>query len=136
MPRSELFLAGGGTTVRGYDEESLGPRVGSETWGGLALIVLNTELRLPLFWRLAGAFFLDAGNAWADYRQISVSRFTRAWTDSDYSPLDVAYGIGVGLRFETIVGPVRLDYGLKVGRGQRDAFGSTSAWHFALGQAF
>ncbi len=138
VPIDERYFAGGGTTVRGYEEESLGAREEGQTQsrGGLALLVLNAELRFRLFWRLGAAFFMDAGNVWADYEQITWSRFTRPWTHSDYSELDVAYGVGTGLRLGTPVGPLRLDYGFKIGRGHRRVSGSDSAWHLSLGQAF
>jgi outer membrane protein insertion porin family len=136
VPIGERFFAGGGTSVRGYQDESLGPRVDGQSQGGLVLLLLNTELRFPLFWRLGGVAFLDAGNVWADYKQLTWSRFTGSWTDSDFSDLDVAWGVGTGLRFHTPVGPVRLDYAVKVGQGYRSVSGRDAEWHLNLGQAF
>lgn len=133
----ERFRAGGGTTVRGYPEESLGPyseEDPDQNLGGLALILLNAELRMALFGRLGAVVFIDAGNVWSDYRQIKLSAFGHAWQRKAYSELDVAYSVGTGLRFRTPVGPLRLDYGLKVGRDERtDGRGE---WHLSLGQAF
>ncbi len=133
----ERFRAGGGTTVRGYREESLGPyseEDPDQNLGGLALILLNGELRMALFGRLGAVVFVDAGNVWSDYRQIKLSAFGHAWQREDYSELDVAYSVGTGLRFRTPVGPLRLDYGLKVGRDHRSA--GRGEWHLSLGQAF
>jgi outer membrane protein assembly factor BamA len=136
VPLGERFFAGGGTSVRGYEEESLGPLRGGQSEGGLVLIVINTEARFPLFWKMGGVVFLDAGNVWADPEDITWSCFTRSWTSSDFSELDVAYGVGAGLRFHTPVGPVRLDYGVKIGQGYRSVSGRDSEWHLNLGQAF
>ncbi len=137
VPLDERFFAGGGTTVRGYAEESLGPVTDEgQPTGGLALLVLNAELRFPLFGQLGGTLFLDAGNVWADHREIKWSRFSRGWTSSTYSSRNAAYGIGAGLRFATPVGPIRLDYGLKMGRGWRSNGASDHEWHLSLGQAF
>ena len=133
----ERFRAGGATTVRGYSQESLGPYSAddpNQDLGGLALILLNAELRMALFARVGAAVFIDAGNVWSDYRQIKLSRFGHAWRREPYSELDVAYSIGCGLRFRTPVGPLRLDYGFKVGRDRhRDDRGE---WHLSLGQAY
>lgn len=135
VPFEERFRAGGGTTVRGHAEGSLGPySAGNQVLGGLVLLVMNTEVRFPLFWEFGGAVFLDAGNVWADYRDISWSRWANGWKRADYSPLDAVYGMGGGVRLRTPVGPVRLDYGLKLGR-ERPGSGR-GEWHFSLGQAF
>jgi outer membrane protein assembly complex protein YaeT len=135
VPFEERFRAGGGTTVRGYAEGSLGPYSGDgQALGGLALALFNAELRFPLIWEFAGAFFLDAGNVWEDFSSMTASNWLNAWKGAAYSPHDVAYGFGGGLRFHTPVGPLRLDYGIKVGRGRPGT--GQSEWHFSLGQAF
>jgi outer membrane protein insertion porin family len=136
VPLGERFFTGGGTSVRGYAEESLGPRQDGQSQGGLVLLLLNAEVRFPLLWRMGGVIFLDAGNVWSDYKQITWSCFTRAWTASDFDERDVAYGLGAGLRFNTPVGPVRLDYAVKIGQGYRDLSGQDYEWHLNLGHAF
>jgi outer membrane protein assembly factor BamA len=92
------FLAGGEYSVRGYENESLGPTetLGDLTLavGGEALFVLNEELRVPLPWDLVGLVFLDAGNVWAD--------------PSDFGR-DLATSLGLGLRADTPIGLLRLD---------------------------
>ncbi|MCK4415196.1 MAG: BamA/TamA family outer membrane protein [Candidatus Eisenbacteria sp.] len=136
VPFDERFRAGGGTSVRGLAEKSLGPySADGQPLGGLALLLLNTELRFDLFWQLGGAIFLDAGNVWEDYRQITWSRWTRAWTGDSYSELDAAYSIGGGVRLRTPVGPLRLDYGVQVSTHRRPGT-RRGEWHFSLGQAF
>ena len=136
VPFDERFRAGGGTTVRGYPEKSLGPYTADgQPLGGLALLVLNTEMRFSLFWQLGAAIFLDAGNVWEDYRQITWSRWSHGWSGGAYSDLDAAYSAGLGLRMWTPVGPLRLDYGWKVNEHWRPG-SEPGEWHFSLGQAY
>jgi len=135
VPFDERFRAGGGTTVRGHAEKSLGPYEGGQSLGGLALIVANAELRFPILWQFAGAVFLDAGNVWEDYRQITAVRWSHGLRRDAFSELDVNYSVGVGLRLRTPVGPVRLDYGSSLNRALRPGTSRTE-WHFSLGQAF
>ncbi len=133
----ERFRAGGGTTVRGYREESLGPYDAEDPdqeLGGLTLFLFNTELRFDLIGRIGAVLFIDGGNVWSDYHDIKASHFGHAWQRADYSELHVAYSVGSGLRFRTPVGPLRLDYGLKVGRAPRSS--GPREWHLSLGQAF
>lgn len=136
IPYEERFQLGGGTTVRGYQEKSLGRRRSSGTpIGGTALLLGNAEVRFPLVSILGGAIFLDAGNVWADPDEIRWEHFTKGWTRGTHNPLDVAYGVGMGLRIQTPVGPFRIDYGTKVGRG-RPPGERPSELHLSLGQAF
>jgi outer membrane protein insertion porin family len=136
VPFDERFRAGGGTTVRGYEEKSLGPRTSDgQALGGLALLMFNTEVRFPIFWQFAGAVFLDAGNVWEDYRQITWSSWGRGWSGGSYSELNAAYSVGAGLRWRTPVGPLRLDYGVKVNPNRRPGT-EPGQWHFSLGQAY
>jgi len=136
VPLGERFFAGGGSSVRGYEDESLGPRQDGQSQGGLFQLLLSTELRFPLVWRIGGVAFVDAGNVWADYRELSWSRFTHSWTEARFSERDVAYGVGAGLRLGTPVGPLRLDYAVKIGRGYRSVSDQDAEWHLNLGQAF
>ena len=118
---SERFFAGGANTVRGYAQDSLGPRspIFDEAEGGNSLLIFNQEVRLPLFWRLGAVGFIDAGSVFETARDISVG--------------DLAVGAGLGLRLLTPVGTLRLDYGFALTREEGDRLGRL---HFALGQAF
>jgi translocation and assembly module TamA len=92
MPSSHRFFAGGDTSVRGYDYKQLGP-VGSngDVVGGRYLLVGSAEVDYLVAesWRVAA--FYDAGNA----------------LDSLSEPLK--NGAGVGVRWQSPIGPVRLD---------------------------
>lgn len=121
LPISERFFSGGSTTLRGFEFEQAGPRdrVTGEPRGGNLLLVLNEELRFPLFWRVGGVVFTDVGNV---FRRVT-----------DFELDDVTVTVGAGLRFDTPVGPIRVDYGYltnpPLGVG-------SSAVHISFGQAF
>ena len=120
LPRwlaSERFFAGGGNTVRGYAQDSLGPFGVAE--GGNALVVLNQEIRVPVGAGLSGVGFVDLGNVFASTRNILLRRLRTA--------------VGLGLRLESPVGLVRLDYGLPVGNRPD---GPRGRFFASLGQAF
>lgn len=125
VPLSERFFAGGDSTLRGFERDGVGPRDvdpvsgASRPAGGEALLLVNEELRFPIFWRLKGVVFYDAGNV---YRKLS-----------DADPFDLRHAAGVGLRLETPIGPLRLEYGRKLDREPGE---SESELFFAIGSAF
>jgi outer membrane protein assembly complex protein YaeT len=117
---SERFFAGGGSTVRGYAEGTLGPRdVFGDAAGGNALLVLNEELRFPIVWRLRGVGFLDAGNVFA--------------TVGDVGFADLRVGAGFGLRVLTPFALLRIDLGTPVSPRPGE---SRTRWFFSIGQVF
>jgi outer membrane protein insertion porin family len=136
VPYQDRFFLGGATTLRGYRRDEVGP-LGTDgfTRGGTVLVLANAELRFPIFWRFQGGLFLDAGNIWADPADLKARRFIGAF-GSDFSPLDLRYSLGVGLRAVTPVGPLRLDYGRKIGTGVGSAYARAWDVHVSLGHAF
>ena len=128
LPASERFFAGGDTTVRGFSLDRLGTdatisSTGFPT-GGNGLIVLNAELRATVIGGIGAVGFLDAGNV-----------FPRA-TDLDFGQLRVT--AGVGLRYQSPVGPIRIDLGFKLDRRELapGRLERRSVLHVSLGQAF
>ncbi len=117
---SERFFAGGATSVRGFKQNSLGPvdEYGNPI-GGAAMLIVNNELRFPLYRVLDGAVFLDAGNV---YRTVS-----------DLDPLDLRYGAGVGLRVNTRYVLLRFDMGVNLFPKPGE---SRVRFYFSVGQAF
>jgi outer membrane protein assembly complex protein YaeT len=113
------FFGGGGTTVRGFPNNSLGPTIGGEAIGGMGTLVLNNEIRFPLWKFVDGVGFFDAGNVWERANQISFG--------------DLRAGTGFGLRIRNPFVVLRLDYGFKVGRRPGESMG---AFFFSIGQAF
>ncbi len=126
LPISDLFFAGGATTVRGYPEQLLGPTTfDSEGYknkaiGGKLLYLMNVEIRIPIYWLFVGEIFLDGGNVW---REIS-----------DFDPTEIKFSTGLGLVLLTPVGPIRFDYGVKLNKEDSDK--TRDAFHFGLYFAF
>lgn len=121
MP-TERFFAGGGNTVRGYAQDSLGPGgpgPGGIPAGGHALLILNQEVRVPLWKRFGAVGFIDAGNVFRSVRTVSLR--------------DLRVGAGFGLRFQSPVGLLRLDYGFALPRRPDEPRGR---FFVSLGQAF
>lgn len=120
IPASDRFFLGGGSSLRGYTENSLGPLSASgDPLGGRTLLLANGELRRPLFWKFWGSMFADVGNIWE--RPV------------DFSLGDLRITTGAGLQFLTVVGPIRIDYGRRVVRGAAQPGGRV---HFSILYAF
>lgn len=116
VPESELFFSGGGSTLRGFPLNGAGeqrniPVCGNPSdpatctqiqvpVGGRELFILNSEFRIPirLMKNLGVATFYDGGNV---FRGVGFGGFSQ-----DYSNT-----VGIGLRYKTPVGPVRVDWG-------------------------
>jgi len=115
VPESLKWRAGGDESVRGYAYRTLGPLVDGAVGSGLSLFTASAELArpfldsMPSLW---GAVFVDAGNA----------------ADS-FSALKPVFGLGVGVRWRSPVGPLRLDlaYGTETRKPRL---------HFSVGIAF
>ena len=115
-----FFKAGGSQTVRGYEDESLSAvDLFGVPVGGPELLVLNGEVRFPIFKWFKGVLFVDAGNT-----------FTKA-DDITFDAL--AVGTGFGLRINTPLAPIRLDLAYPLDRRPGD---QRYRWHFSIGQMF
>jgi outer membrane translocation and assembly module TamA len=128
LPASERFFAGGDTTVRGFSLDRLGSDAtispsGFPT-GGNSLVVLNAELRTAVVGSLGVVGFVDAGNV-----------FPRA---GDLSLQALRAAAGFGLRYQSPIGPIRMDLGFKLDRRELapGRLERRSVLHISLGQAF
>ena len=147
LPASERFFAGGDTTVRGFALDRLGVHEGqlppdrlSEATidskgfpkGGNAMLVLNSEIRFPLLGNLGAVAFLDAGNVFDRVGSLALGKIRGA--------------VGVGIRYRSPIGPIRVDVGFKLDQGRflkerEDGTLTTdrerlTALHVSIGQAF
>ncbi len=94
LPPSERFFAGGDNSIRGYDIDALGPLdAAGQVIGGRYLGVLSLELEKTIVGNWGIAAFVDAGNAFA----------------GEGASTGIKTGVGLGLRWRSPVGPVRVD---------------------------
>jgi outer membrane protein assembly factor BamA len=116
VPTSQLFFSGGGTSLRGFPIDEAGPQrlvpfcnvlQGQSGCvnvtvpvGGKQLFILNSEARFPLgiMKALGGVVFYDGGNV---YSAINLHNFADNYSNT----------IGIGLRYATPIGPIRIDFG-------------------------
>ncbi len=136
IPSEDRYRLGGANTIRGFVQDELnGTTAPDQPAGGLVELLGNLELRIPLVWRISAVPFLDAGNVWQDRTFISWESLVPHRNRAEVSPFDVRYSYGAGLRFDTPLGPVRLDYAHKwnIPEGSKEG---KERWHVALGQAF
>ena len=108
VPLPERFFGGGNTTDRGFPDEQAGPRDTSTGFplGGTALFFNQVELRFPLVGEnIGGVLFHDMGNVYSSLGNLSFRTSQRNLQDFDY----MVHAVGFGVRYQTPVGPVRLD---------------------------
>ncbi|UCE72334.1 MAG: outer membrane protein assembly factor BamA [Nitrospiraceae bacterium] len=119
LPLVERFFLGGRTTVRGFENDSLGPKgANNSPTGGNLFVLGNSELRMDIGRGFGVVAFLDSGNVWKLIEDVGTK---------------LRYTAGAGLRYKTPVGPVRIDYGHKL---DREPYESQGEVHFSFGHAF
>ena len=120
IPSTHRFYAGGGGSVRGYRFRSLSP-LGptNEVIGGRSLFEGSLEARIKITDTIGLVPFVDAGGA-----------FEPAYPDFS-QPL--RYSAGLGLRYYTAVGPIRVDVAMPLNRREDD---NRWALYIGIGQAF
>jgi len=121
IPIQERFFNGGEYTIRSFREDEAGPKSNGEPIGGEAFTSMNVELRFPLFVLdgLQGAVFGDTGTLTEDAKDFGGGRYF--------------FGVGSGLRYNTPVGPFRLDFAWNPDRADgEDLF----VVHFGVGYPF
>jgi outer membrane protein insertion porin family len=124
LPLPERFFAGGDYGPRGFPVDGVGPQfVGSDgklyPTGGNALLLGGAELRYDVRRSLQLAGFLDLGNVYPEVRDLGFS--------------DLRRSAGLGVRYKTPIGPIRLDWGYVLDRRPGE---SSSHVHLTIGHAF
>ena len=105
LPPYEAFSLGGSSSVRGYDEGALS--------SGRSYVEASVEYRFPLFSVLSGALFVDVGS--------DLGTTTEPAEILNKNGTGVGYGLGV--RVQSPLGPIRIDYGLNDDGDSRINFG-------------
>ncbi|MFB5065649.1 MAG: outer membrane protein assembly factor [Candidatus Wallacebacter cryptica] len=113
LPNSELYRIGGSETLRGYD-------FGQEGLVGDKVLLVNTELRFPIYDFISGVVFADIGKAWEPDQNIDLTEML----DSN--------SFGLGVRLDTPLGLLRLDYGW----GLNEEAKREGQFYFGLGHTF
>lgn len=120
LPLGRRFFPGGEGNVRGYREGRAGPRgPDGRLIGAEVSSVLNFELEQALTRQLSAVVFVDGGLTAASF--------------SDYPGNELRVSAGLGLRYDTVIGPARLEYGHNVVREAGDQVGEI---HLSLGYPF
>jgi outer membrane protein assembly complex protein YaeT len=124
LPLPERFFAGGAFGPRGWPVDEVGPKIVTPEGevfptGGNALLLGGAELRYDLTRSFQVATFVDVGNVYPEVRNLSIP--------------DLRKSVGLGVRYLTPIGPIRLDYGHKIHRLPGEAPGRL---HLTIGYAF
>ncbi|WP_028485010.1 autotransporter assembly complex family protein [Thioalkalivibrio sp. ALE17] len=111
LPSSLRFYAGGDASIRGYGYQRVGPRnEDGDVIGGRHKVVGSLEYDYPVVGNWSAAAFVDAGNV-----------------VNEWDEFDPVYGVGIGVRWRSPVGPIRVD--LAHGPDSEDDF----RIHFSMG---
>jgi translocation and assembly module TamA len=119
IPANRRFFAGGGGSVRGFRYRTLGPTFLGSPIGGRSLLEGSLEARIKITDTIGIVPFVDAGTAFA----------------SSYPDFDerIRVAAGLGLRYYTSIGPIRLDVATPLNRERGDR---NFAIYLGIGQAF
>jgi outer membrane translocation and assembly module TamA len=127
VPFCRRYWLGGASSLRGWGRFDVAPLYSGIPIGGHTMLESSAELRAPVWRNLSAVLFVDAGNVW-----------NNAW---DLNLNDLRYDVGPGLRYNTPVGPFRVDLGYQLnpipgllvnGKPEPRRF----RVHFSIGQAF
>jgi len=128
VPFFKRYFLGGSSSLRGWGRFEVSDLSGTGLpIGGHSMLEMSAEVRAPLYAKITGVVFVDAGSV-----------ELRAW---DIAFKDMRYDVGPGLRYATPVGPVRVDLGYQLNPIPGllvDGLPEARRWriHFSLGQAF
>ncbi len=122
VPLFDRMFLGGSNTVRGFEYRAIGPQdINDEPLGGKLSVWHSVEYMFPIISRVYGACFIDTGNV---YEKIG-----------DFGDRDMNVGIGLGVRLNLPIGPMKFDYGFPI---VTDEFTDDEdpQFHFSMGTSF
>ena len=111
MPLSQRFALGGSDTLRGYKDDQ---------FKGNSMLRASLEYRVPIIKKVEGVLFSDGGYAWS-----------KDYDERNFALGDMKYSMGLGLRVNSPLGPLRLDYGFPLRGDNRHG-----RFHFSFGGQF
>jgi translocation and assembly module TamA len=121
LPASVRFYSGGGGSVRGYGFQELGPLdEDNDPLGGRSVIEFGGEMRMRITETIGVVPFVEGGNVYVDMLP-------------EIYQFDFRYAAGLGLRYYTAIGPLRLDVAVPLDRRETD---DPFQFYISLGQAF
>lgn len=128
VPFFKRYFLGGAQNLRGWGRFEVAPLSGAGLpIGGHTFLNVSTEIRFPVWGNVGAVLFLDGGNVWAE-----------PW---DFNLSDLRYNVGPGLRYNTPIGPIRVDVGYQLNpipgllvNGQAEP--RRFRFHFSIGHAF
>jgi outer membrane protein insertion porin family len=119
VPIYERLFLGGSNNLRGFPFREVGPQQNGEPTGGKSMARSTVELTFPIIEKARGAIFYDTGF-------VNDSQWSFGFNH-------IASDIGVGLRLDLPIGPLRLDYGYPI---QRDGYNGGGHFNFNVGYQF
>lgn len=137
VPLNERFYVGGGglSTIRGFEYGKAGPLDSkNEPIGALNMVSFQTELLYPLSKALGlrAAAFYDVGKGWG---HDSSPKWGTIDDPSTKNITPLRHAVGVGIRWYSPFGPIRIDWGYNIipisGRGEK-----SNVWDFSMGAMF
>ncbi|MGH9236736.1 MAG: BamA/OMP85 family outer membrane protein [Vicinamibacterales bacterium] len=127
VPFYRRFFLGGSSSIRGWGRFDVSPLSEGFPIGGLSMLEGSAETRFPLKGKFGAVAFFDFGNVWREAKNFDLG--------------DLRFAVGPGLRYQTPIGPARLDVGYQLnpiegllidGEAQKRRI----RIHFSVGQAF
>src|SRR5437868_973760 len=119
VPIFERLFLGGSNNLRGFPFREVGPQQNGEPIGGLSMSRATIEWTFPIIEKARGAVFYDTGFV-----------NSSAWS---FGFNHMASDVGIGLRLDLPIGPLRLDYGYPV---MRDGYNGGGHFNFNVGYQF
>jgi outer membrane protein insertion porin family len=119
VPIFERLFLGGSNNLRGFPFREVGPKENGEPIGGESMWRTTVELTFPLIEKARGAIFYDTGFV-----------NSSAWS---FGFNNTASDVGIGIRLDLPIGPLRLDYGYPV---MRDGYNGGGHFNFNVGYQF
>jgi len=128
----ERFFSGGFDTIRGWPENGY--------LSGENVFVGSTEIRFPIYNIVSGVLFFDFGNFWNQSWQVTDEnvndlKVNGKLLDPSLKNYFLRYGFGAGIRLDTPLGSIRMDYGIRDITRPFD-LNKGANFHFNIGQKF